>query len=136
MGVSLSCAVAAGAPVSRHDGAFWSRLGNKDKAAYVAGYSDATQSSLEKLDTLKIAAGVFHWKSADKVFAEAVRGLDISRVPTPQVIAYLNKLYANPQYRDFDVQIAIELAAKREIDAQSPSSEVPAVAQASPPTER
>lgn len=67
VGVSLSCALAAAAQVSDHDGAFWSRLGHQDKAAYVAGYSDATQSTLGKLDTLKVAAGVFHWKGADKI---------------------------------------------------------------------
>ena len=70
---ALGCALAAAAQVSRHDGAFWSRLGNQDKAAYVEGYSDATHSSLDKLDNLRLAAGVFHWKGANKILAQVAR---------------------------------------------------------------
>ena len=132
VGASFGCALAAAASqVSRHDGAFWSRLGNQDKAAYVAGYSDATHSSLAKLDNLKLAAGVFHWKGANKILAQVARGLDISGLPAPALIAYLDKVYSNRRYGDFDVGIAIELAAMRGIDAQSPASEGPAVAAAS-----
>ncbi len=136
VGASLSCALAAVAQVSRHDGAFWSRLGNPDKAAYVAGYSDATHSSLGKLANLKLAAGVFHWKGANKILAQVARELDISGLPAPALIAYLDKVYSNSRYCDFDVGIAIELAAMRGIDAQSPSSEVPPVTPASPDLER
>jgi len=128
VGASLSCAIAAAAPILRHDGAFWGRLGNQDKVAYVAGYADATQSSLAKLETLKAAAGIFGWKSADKIFAQIARGLDISQLTTAELIASLNKLYSNPRYGEFDVQMAIELAARRAIDAQSPH-EVSAAAQ-------
>ena len=78
VGASLGGALGAAAQVSRHDGAFWSRLGNRDKAAYVAGYSDPTHSSLGKLDNLTLAAGVFHWKGANKMFVNVARGLDIS----------------------------------------------------------
>jgi hypothetical protein len=51
---------------------------NQDKAAYVAGFSDATNSSLGKLDNLRLAAGAFHWKGANKILADVARGLDIS----------------------------------------------------------
>lgn len=128
IGASLGCALAAAAEVSRHDGAFWSRLGSRDKTAYVAGYSDAAHSSLDKLDNLKLAAGVFHWKGANKILTQVARGLDISGLPAPALIAYLDKVYSNPRYGDFDVEIAIEAAAMRGIDAQPPSREVPAVA--------
>jgi hypothetical protein len=127
VGTSLACALAAAAQVSRRDGAFWSRLGNQDKAAYVAGYSDATHSSLAKLDNLRRAASVFHWKGANKILSQVARGLDISGLPVPALIAYLDRVYSNPRYGDFDVGIALELAAMRRIDTQSPSRDDPAV---------
>ena len=136
VGASLGGALAAAAQVSRHDGAFWSRLGKQDKAAYVAGFSDATNSSLGKLDSLRLAAGAFHWKGANKIFAQVARGLDISGLPAPALIAYLDRLYSNPRYGDFDVGIAIEVAAMRGISAQSASREVPALAPASPDLKR
>ena len=126
VGASLGCALAAAAQVSGHDGVFWSRLGHQDKAAYVAGYSDAAQSSLGKLDTLKVAAGVFHWKGADKILGQVERGMDISTLSGLALIGYLDKFYTTPRDRDLDVSNAIELAARRPIDAQSsPSKGVP-----------
>src|ERR1051326_4315208 len=96
VGVSLSCALAAAAQVSSHDGAFWSQLGHQDKAAYVAGYSDATHSTPGKLDTLKVADGVFDWKGADKILAQVERGVDISPLSGPALIGYLDKFYTTP----------------------------------------
>jgi hypothetical protein len=136
VGASLGGALAAAAQVSRHDGAFWSRLGNQDKVAYVAGFSDATNSYLGKLDNLRVAAGAFHWKDANKILTQVARGLDISGLSAPVLIAYLDKVYSNPRYGDFDVGIAIELAAMRGIDAQSPSSELPPLTPASPDLKR
>jgi hypothetical protein len=136
VGASLRGALAAAAQVSRHDGAFWSRLRNQDKAAYVAGFSDATNSSLGKLDNLRLAAGTFHCKGANKILAQVARGLDISGLPAPDLIAYLDKLYSNPRYGDFDVGIAIEVAAMRGNGAPSASREVRALAPASPDLKR
>jgi hypothetical protein len=136
VGAGLCGVVAAAAQGSHHDGAFWSRLGNRDKAAYVAGYSDATHSSLGKLDNLRLAAGVFHWRGADKIIAQVARGMDVSGLPIPALIAYLDKVYSNPRYGNFEVGIAIELAAMRGIDARSPSSEVPALTPAGPDLKR
>lgn len=130
VGASLGYALAATAQVSRHDGVFWSRLGNQDRAAYVAGYADASDCTLGKLDKLSLAAGVFHWKGADKVLAQVARGLDMSGLSAPVVIAYLDQVYSNPRYVDFEVGNAIELAGWRGIDPQSPPSEVPTVAPA------
>jgi hypothetical protein len=131
VGASLGCVLAAAAQVSRHDGAFWSRLGNRDRAAYVEGYSDASDCTLSKLDKLRVAAGVFHWKGANKVLAQVARGLDLSGLPAPVLIAYLDKVYSNPRYGDFDVGNAIELAAMGGIDPQSPANEASAVMPAS-----
>jgi hypothetical protein len=131
VGASLGGALAATAQVSHHDGAFWGRLGNQDRAAYVAGYSDASDRMLSKLSDLRVADGVFHWKGANKVLAQVARGLDLSGLSAADLIAYLDRVYANPRYGDFDVGSAIEVAAMRGIGPQSPATEVPVVAPAS-----
>ena len=77
VGASLSYAVASAAQVSRHDGTFWGRLGSQDKTAYVTGYSEAMHTSFGKLDSLKVAAGVFHWKGANRILGQIARELDM-----------------------------------------------------------
>jgi hypothetical protein len=121
VGAGLSSVLASAAQFSRHDGVYWSRLENKDKVAYVAGYGDAMQTSLGKLDSLRLAAGVFHWKGADKALRQVVRELDTSRLPADELVGYLNGLYSNPRYGDFNVATALELAAMRGIDPKTPS---------------
>ena len=125
VGASLSYALASAAQVSRHDGAFWGRLGSQDKTAYVTGYSEAMHTSFGKLDSLKVAAGVFHWKGANRILGQIARELDMSGLPADRVVAYLDSVYSNPRYGDFDVANAIELAAMRRTDLKSSSSEVP-----------
>jgi len=115
-GASLSCAMAFGAQVVRHDGNFWKALTKPDKSAYVDGYSDAAQASMGKLDQLKVAAGLFHWKGADKILAQLARGLDVSGLSENDLVSYLDKIYQNPRYGDFDVSNAIDLAVMRGID--------------------
>jgi hypothetical protein len=112
-GASLSCAFAWGATGVRHDGNFWKALGKPDQAAYIDGYSDAARVSLGKLDQLKIAAGLFHWKGADKILSQVARGLDVSGVSDSDLVFYLNQIYQNPRYGDFDVANAIDLAVMR-----------------------
>src|SRR5580692_10748689 len=119
VGASLSYAVASAAQVSRHDGTFWGRLGNQDKTAYVMGYSEAMHTSFGKLDSLKVAAGVFHWKGANRILGQIARELDMSGLPADRVVAYLDSVYSNPRYEDFDVATAIELAAMRGADLKS-----------------
>ena len=126
VGASLSCALASAAQVSHHDGAFWGRLGSLDKTAYVTGYSEAMHTSFGKLDSLKVAAGVFHWKGADRILGQIARELDMSGLPTDRLVASLNKIYSNPRYTDFDVANEIELAALRDTsDMKSTTSESP-----------
>ncbi|HEV3109332.1 MAG TPA: hypothetical protein VGY99_02475 [Candidatus Binataceae bacterium] len=130
VGTTLSCALASAAQIVRHDGVFWKALGNKAKTAYVAGYSDASRASLGKLDQLKVAAGLFRWKGADKILNQVARGLDASDLPPHDLVAYLDNVYSNSRYGDFDVANAIELAAMRgagaKSDAQTASTAVPA----------
>ena len=49
-------------------------LGTPDKTAYVAGYSDAMHSSLGKLDNLRVAAALFHWKGRARFSARSRAG--------------------------------------------------------------
>jgi hypothetical protein len=117
VGASLSCALASAAQLARHDGAFWKGLGNQDKTAYVNGYSDAMHTSLGKLDQLRIASALFRWKGAGKILNQVERGMDLSSLPSKDLVAYLDGIYQNRQYGDFDVANAIELAAMRGIGA-------------------
>jgi hypothetical protein len=134
VGASLTCAVASATQVSNHDGLFWKGLGNQDKTAYVDGFTDAMHSSLGKLDNLKVAAALFHWKGANKILNELARGLDMSGLPPQRVVAYLNDVYSNPRYGDFDVSMAIEAASMRGValKAASDSTSSPAAASSNP----
>ena len=136
VGTSLSYALASAAQVARHDGAFWKALGKTDKTAYVAGYSDAAHASLGKLDQLKVAAGLFHWKGADKILNQVARGLDTSGLPPQDLVAFLNNVYSNSRYGDFDVANAIELAAMRGVGSKSVAQAAPAAAPATEATNR
>jgi hypothetical protein len=117
-GASLGCALASAAQLVRHDGVFWKALDKQDKAAYIDGYSDAASLSLGKLDQLKVAADLFHWKGANKILDQLKRGLDLSGLPAHDLALYLDNVYSNPQYSDFDVANAIELAVMRDIVAK------------------
>ncbi len=119
VGASLSCALVSAAQVVRHDGAFWKGLGNQDKTAYVDGYSDAMRTNLGKLDQLKIASALLHWKGAGKILSQVAHGMDLSSMPTKDLVAYLDNVYSNRQYSDFDLANAIELAVMRGLDGQS-----------------
>jgi hypothetical protein len=110
-GAGLSCVLASAATqAARHDGSFWKGLGNQDKTAYVAGYSDAMHISQGKLDSLKVAAAAFHWKGAGKILSEVARTLDMSGVPAHDLVAYLDNVYSSSRYGDFEIANAIELA--------------------------
>jgi hypothetical protein len=134
VGASLSCALASASQIARHDGGFWKSLRGQDKTAYVDGYSDAMHTSLGKLDQLKIAAALFHWKGAGKILKQVERGMDLTNLPAKDLVAYLDNIYSNRKYGDFDVANAIELAVMRGVDAQSvaqqPASSAPAASTA------
>jgi hypothetical protein len=119
VGVSLSCALASAAQVRRHDGTYWKSLGNRDKTAYVDGYTDAARTDLGKIDQLKLAASLFHWKGADRILAQVARGLDVSGISANDLVAYLDNLYSNSRYGDFDLENAIELAAMKSAAQES-----------------
>lgn len=132
-GASLTCAAAWATQAPRHDGSFWNGLGTQGKTAYVAGYSDAMNNSLGKLDNLKVAAALFHWKGAGKILGQVARGLDISGLPPQRVVAYLNNVYSTPRYSDFDVAMAIEAATVRGMDLTTTDSSSPLAANSTHP---
>ena len=136
VGATLSCALASAAQVSRHDGSFCNRLGKQDKTAYVAGYSDAAHTSLGKLDSLKLAAAAFHWKGANRILSQLARELDVSGLEANDLTAYLDSVYSNPRYGDFDVAMALELAAMRGTGLKPPSAGVPPAVSATPDLKR
>lgn len=126
LGASLCCVLASAAQASRHDGVFWVKLGSQDKIAYIAGYADAMRTSIGKFDNLRAAAGIFHWKGADRILGEIACELDMSGLPADRLVASLDKIYLNPRYADFEVANEIELAALRDTsDLKSITSEPP-----------
>src|SRR5262249_26073940 len=122
LGLTLGGVLASAGQPGRHDGMFWKGLASHDKTAYVTGYSDAARASLSKFDQLKVAAALFHWKDAIKVLDQVSRGMDLSNLPANDLVAYLDSLYSNSRYGDFEVANAIELAVMRGVDAQLPGT--------------
>ena len=67
LGFLASWGIGFAAPNFSHNGDFWNKLNTSAKTGYVNGYGDAMQVSAGKLDSLTIAADLFHWKGADKI---------------------------------------------------------------------
>ncbi len=76
---------------------------------------------LGKLDSLKLAAAAFHWNGANGLLSQLARELDVSGLETTDLTAYLDSVYSDPWYGEFDVAMAIELAAMRGTGLKPPS---------------
>ena len=109
LGVMVSCGVGMAAPSFDHNGIFWTRLSNQAKTGYINGYSDAMQVSVGKLDSLSIAADLFHWKGANKIIRQLTRELSMSELTPDQAVGKLDKLYSNPKYSELDLGQAMQL---------------------------
>ncbi len=106
-----------------HNGAFWNQLNGAAKAGYVDGYGDAMQVSSSKLDSLMIAADLFHWKGADKIIKQLSSELNNSDLGSSDVVRKLDALYTNPKYSELDLDQAMQLlAAKTPIDREAGSA--------------
>ncbi|MGH7001738.1 MAG: hypothetical protein ACREEA_09560, partial [Stellaceae bacterium] len=70
LGFMVSWGVGFAAPNFNHDGSFWTKLNETAKTGYINGYGDAMQVSVGKLESLSIAADLFHWKGADKIIRQ------------------------------------------------------------------
>jgi len=113
VGLVVSLGVGFAAPSMDHDGVFWNKLNNAAKAGYVNGYSDAMQVSVGKLDSLTIAAGLFHWKGSDKIIRQLSGELSMSEIKPDVAVKKLDSLYSNPKYSELDLGQALQLLAAR-----------------------
>jgi hypothetical protein len=111
VGFVVSCGVGFAAPTVEHNGIFWGKLSNPAKTGYINGYSDAMQVSVGKLDSLNIAADLFHWKGANKIIRQLSHELTIGEVTPNQAVKKLDTLYSNPKYSELDLGQALQLLA-------------------------
>jgi hypothetical protein len=106
---SWMCAYAS--PSFNHNGTFWNQMTGDAKSGYVNGYNDAMQVSIGKLDSLTIAADLFHWKGAHKIIHQLARELSLSDMTTAEAVKRLDALYANSKYSELDLGSALQLLA-------------------------
>ncbi len=92
-----------------HNGTFWNKLNGVAKTGYVNGYGDAMEVSVGKLDSLSIAADLFHWKGADKIIRQLSNELSTSELGSDEAVRKLDTLYANPKYSELDLGQALQL---------------------------
>jgi hypothetical protein len=120
----LACwGIGFAAPNFNHNGIFWNQLNGSAKTGYVDGYSDAMQVSTGKLDSLMIAASLFHWKGADKIIRQLSSELTTSGFASSDVVHRLDGLYANPKYSELDLGQALQmLAVKAPIERRAGDS--------------
>jgi hypothetical protein len=111
VGFLVSCGVGFAAPTVEHNGIFWGKLSNPAKTGYINGYGDAMQVSVGKLDSLNIAADLFHWKGANKIIRQLSHELTIGEVTPNQAVKKLDTLYSNPKYSELDLGQALQLLA-------------------------
>jgi len=105
-----------------HNGAFWRQLSAPAKVSYVAGYRDAMNVSVGKLDDLKIAANIFHWRGAKKILGQIDRELSDGGLTSDAAVRQLDSLYANPKYAELDLGQALEFLAVRVPDGNGVAS--------------
>jgi hypothetical protein len=111
------------APNFTHDGTFWNKLNGSAKSGYLNGYGDAMQVSVEKLESLSIAADLFHWKGADKIIHQLSTELSTDDLNSGEALRKLDSLYANPKYSELDLGQALQLlAAKAPVETSQPAT--------------
>src|SRR5271169_973226 len=99
----LSCWMCALAATGLdHNGDFWNGMSGAGKTSYVDGYNDAMQVSVGKLDSLTIAADLFHWKGAHKIIHQLANEMSTSDMSKQEVVRRLDALYANSKYSELD----------------------------------
>jgi hypothetical protein len=105
-----------------HNGDFWNGMNGAGKTSYVNGYNDAMQVSVGKLDSLTIAADLFHWKGARKIIHQLDNEMSTSDLTTQEIVHRLDTIYANSKYSELDLGSAFELLlVHAPADAQPPS---------------
>jgi len=89
----------------------WNRLNNAAKEGYINGYRDAMQVSAGKLESLSIAADLFHWRGANKIIKQLWNELSTADLTPVQAVKKLDTLYSNPKYSELDLGQALQLIA-------------------------
>jgi len=126
VGFVTSCGAGFAAQSVDHNGVFWNRLNNAAKTGYINGYGDAMQVSAGKLDSLSVAADLFHWRGANKIIKQLSSELSTADFTPDQAMKKLDALYSNPKYGELDLGqalqllVAIELEQRTEDDATAP----------------
>jgi hypothetical protein len=121
-----------------HSGMFWNRLNNAAKVNYINGYRDAMRVSAGKLESLTIAADLFHWRGANKIIKQLSNELSTSALTPVQAVKKLDTLYSNPKYSELDLGQALQLLAARTGDqatdygAAAPGKPAPAKSEEQP----
>lgn len=116
-GFMVNWAVGFAAPTVDHNGLFWNKLNNSGKTSYINGYSDAMQISVGKLDSLTIAADLFHWKGANKIIHQLSRELALAEVTPNEAVKKLDTLYSNTKYSELDLGQALMYLSAHASDA-------------------
>ncbi len=111
--------VGLAATAAEHNGTFWRQLSAPAKDSYVAGYRDAMNVSVGKLDDLKIAADLFHWRGANKILGQIDRELSGGGLTSDAAVKQLDALYSNPKYAELDLGQALEFLAARTAPADN-----------------
>jgi hypothetical protein len=135
VGFIASCGMGFAAQSVDHNGFFWNKLNNAAKSGYINGYGDAMQVSAGKLDSLGIAADLFHWRGANKIIKQLSSELSTADLTPDQAVKKLDTLYANPKYSELDLGQALQLLVARTPDegASAPPMQVPPGRSSAPP---
>jgi hypothetical protein len=113
LGFLASWGIGFAAPNYSHNGSFWNGLNGSAKAGYINGYGDAMEVSAGKLDSLTIAADLFHWKGADKIIRQLSHELAMTDIAPDAAVRGLDRLYSNPKYSELDLGQALQLLAAK-----------------------
>jgi len=125
LGFLASWAVAFASPNFGHNGIFWNKLSSSAKDGYVNGYSDAMKVSVAKLDSLTIAADMFHWKGARKIISQLSGQLSMKDLASDQAVKRLDALYSNQKYSELDLGQALQLLNLRANETAVPAATAP-----------
>jgi hypothetical protein len=116
LGFVLSLGMASAGSNFDHNGGFWNRLSNPAKTSYINGYSDAMEVSTGKVESLTIAADLFHWKGANQIIRQLSHELSLSELKPGEAVRNLDSLYANPKYSELDLGQALQMLSSRALD--------------------
>jgi len=123
VGFVASCGAGFAAQAFDHNGVFWNKLNNAAKTGYVNGYGDAIQVSIGKLDSLRIAGDLFHWRGSSKIIQQLSTELSTADLTPDQAVKKLDTLYANSKYSELDLGQALQLLAARDPEQKVPGDD-------------